>query len=285
MPVGTWDAANCNPTIVLSSGNTVATRTNTPNNEHASVLGLIGRSTGKWYWEALCTGTTSGGTAQLMAFGAAKKPALLTASQFWNANGWGYWGNGGSKYHNSIAGGYGASFGDGDVISGAWDADNGRLFFGKNGTWQNSGDPVAGTNPAYSSVTGTLYPVVSMYTNSSHVWTLRCLASAQTGTPPTGFAALASAGTVAISLVHPDGSPVASTSVDWAFFEQATATTLELPIATGTASTDAGGVLSVAIPSTSMQHGDVGAMLVSTTAGSASAQCKSHFAPVAISIP
>jgi hypothetical protein len=38
----------------------------------------------------------------------------------------------------------------GDVIGVALDLDNGKVFFSKNGTWQGSSDPAAGTNPAVS---------------------------------------------------------------------------------------------------------------------------------------
>ena len=34
----------------------------------------------------------------------------------------------------------------------ALDLDNSKVYFGKNGTWFNSGDPAAGTNPAFSDV-------------------------------------------------------------------------------------------------------------------------------------
>ena len=34
---------------------------------------------------------------------------------------------------------------NGDKIMWAWDADNDKIYMGLNGTWYNSGDPVAGT--------------------------------------------------------------------------------------------------------------------------------------------
>jgi hypothetical protein len=38
----------------------------------------------------------------------------------------------------------------GDIIGVAYDADTGKVWFSKNGVWQASGDPGAGTNPAYT---------------------------------------------------------------------------------------------------------------------------------------
>ena len=41
------------------------------------------------------------------------------------------------------------------VISIAFDADNGEMYYGTNGTWGNSSDPAARTNPALTSVPAT----------------------------------------------------------------------------------------------------------------------------------
>ena len=37
------------------------------------------------------------------------------------------------------------TFYDGDILMWAWDADNDKIYFGRNGTWYNNGDPAAGT--------------------------------------------------------------------------------------------------------------------------------------------
>ena len=39
---------------------------------------------------------------------------------------------------------------NGDIIGCALDMDNGKVWWSKNGTWQNSGDPAAGTNAAFT---------------------------------------------------------------------------------------------------------------------------------------
>ena len=38
-----------------------------------------------------------------------------------------------------------STWGNNDIIQVAFDGTTGRIYFGKNGTWQNSGDPSAGT--------------------------------------------------------------------------------------------------------------------------------------------
>jgi hypothetical protein len=56
---------------------------------------------------------------------------------------YGYIGSG-SKVNNASFTSYGDSFTAGDIIGVALDLDNNKLYFSKNGTWQNSGDPTSG---------------------------------------------------------------------------------------------------------------------------------------------
>ena len=43
---------------------------------------------------------------------------------------------------------WGNSYTTGDILMVAWDADNNKMWFGKNGTWEQSGNPATGANPA-----------------------------------------------------------------------------------------------------------------------------------------
>ena len=52
--------------------------------------------------------------------------------------------NDGNRYINGGAASYGASWTQSDIMSIALDMDNGKVYFAKNGTWQNSGDPTSG---------------------------------------------------------------------------------------------------------------------------------------------
>jgi hypothetical protein len=97
----------------------------------------------------------------------------------------------GQKVNSASYTSYGNSYVASDVIGIIIDADNGKLYFSKNGTVQNSGDPVAGTNAAFTGLTGPY----------------RFAASAESGgvadfnfgqrpfayTPPSGFKALSTA--------------------------------------------------------------------------------------------
>ena len=81
----------------------------------------------------------------------------------------------------------------GDIISVAFDSDNGTVWWAKNGTWTNSGNPATGTNPAYTGLTATAYPMGFVITSegysSSQIrgnWGQQPFAY----TPPSGFVAL-----------------------------------------------------------------------------------------------
>ena len=64
---------------------------------------------------------------------------------------------------------YGSSYANGDIIQIACDMENGAIYFGKNGTWQNSGDPTSG-----ASKTGAIdISAQSWYTGTTH-WGFWC---------------------------------------------------------------------------------------------------------------
>jgi len=66
----------------------------------------------------------------------------------------------GNKYSNNVATAYGTGFTAGDVIGCAVDLVNGKIYWSKNGTWMNSGDPAAGTNPAFTGLSGNYFACV-----------------------------------------------------------------------------------------------------------------------------
>ena len=67
---------------------------------------------------------------------------------------WGY-NSGGNLYTNNSGSSYGNSYTNGDIIGIAVDMDNNKLYFSKNGTFQDSGDPTSGsTGTGAISITG-----------------------------------------------------------------------------------------------------------------------------------
>ena len=111
-------------------------------------------SSGKWYWEISPT------TSKLMV-GIQKTDSAVTDGYLGvSANGYGYDGNDGKVWYNATGTAYGNTFTSGNVIGVAFDADNGKLFFSIDNTWQNSGNPLTGANPAASSLTGSWIPAL-----------------------------------------------------------------------------------------------------------------------------
>ena len=104
-------------------------------------------SSGKWYFEIVQSAGTDFGP------GVWAYPLASPSSQFYQNENYRYNSNGGMYNESSLQASY-SSFAVGDVIGTALDMDNGKVYFSKNGTWQNSGDPAAGTNPAATGLTG-----------------------------------------------------------------------------------------------------------------------------------
>ena len=103
----------------------------------------MGVSKGKWYWEIKIT--SSGSNRDFVGIG----DRVATASDFspysGNSNMISYYGYTGVSVAGSTGTSYGATFGTGDIIGVAMDLDNNKIYFSKNGTFQNSGDPTSGS--------------------------------------------------------------------------------------------------------------------------------------------
>jgi len=117
----------------------------------------IGIATGKWYFEGLVASQNS---AESSIGVINDLSATVTVGA--TANGWGILvqsnANNGQAYHaGGVTSSY-ATFTAGDIVMVAFDADAGKLWFGRNGTWFNSGDPAAGTGEIYSNLSGTIFP-------------------------------------------------------------------------------------------------------------------------------
>ena len=129
--------------------------------------GTIGVSTGKWYFEVKPTVTTSG---QPFFIGVSYEPEEMarqgaTASAQYLAPTYLYYGHNGNKFNNGSNSSYGDSYAADDIVGVALDLDNHKLYFSKNGTFQNSGDPTTGstgTGSAFNLTTGkTYFPVLA----------------------------------------------------------------------------------------------------------------------------
>ena len=150
-------------TPAFAEGNLKSTFDDGGANEFA--LTTFGVSSGKWYAEvkwtsATGTGATATGILDMAYSGTADPNNAVT-------NAFGYFGNG-NKNVSGTASSYGNSYTTGDIIGIAIDMDNNKLYFSKNGTFQNSGDPTSGSTGtgAISIISGVTYGIfTSDYNN------------------------------------------------------------------------------------------------------------------------
>ena len=128
----------------FENGNLQVTSRNTGYTYNTGTFGVAG---GKWYWEVKWSAQDTGSTNQVL-IGVAKRPSSSTTN-YLGVSAWGYGYQGSNGYvllSNSNLITY-ASYSVGDIVGVALDMDNNRLYFSKNGTYNNSSDPANGTNP------------------------------------------------------------------------------------------------------------------------------------------
>jgi len=131
-----------NAGMTLSEGNLKVV---TSADAHRNAYGTMGVSSGKWYWEINIVDTT--GDHQKIGVVNEDNAEInkTSPSEFsGDANGYAYRTDG-QKENNDSASSYGNSYTDDDIIGVAMDLDNNKLYFSKNGTFQNSGDPTTGS--------------------------------------------------------------------------------------------------------------------------------------------
>ena len=127
----------------FTNGNNTVQMTNQP----AHYTSTLGVSTGKWYWEGkMSAGNNS---AEYNIVGVA--PNVTDQSGYAGAlgspnHGVGLRGNGNVWYNDSQPETGWNTWNQGDIVMIALDLDNDKIFWGTNGTWGKSSDPVVGTN-------------------------------------------------------------------------------------------------------------------------------------------
>jgi hypothetical protein len=172
-----------NAGAAISDGNLRGSTSNT------QAIGTLGVTSGKWYFE---TTITIWNVPQIY-IGIVTNGATLNQGVGWDAKGWAIIvqnnASNGQAFHNGVTSATYTTYGTGDVVNIAFDVDAGKVWFGRNGTWLNSGNPAAGTNAIYSNVVGPVYPAT--WSTSSPValdsnFGQRPFAY----TPPSGFKAL-----------------------------------------------------------------------------------------------
>jgi hypothetical protein len=142
--------------ILYKDGNTIAFDTTANFN---SAFSSIGISQGKWYFEAK-TSTNNGfvGICKSDGIFPAYTAGVYLGHTDLGTNSWGYYADSGSYFHNGSATAYGDTWTNTDIIGCALDLDNNKLYFSKNGVFQNSGVPTSGaTGTGAISITSGTY--------------------------------------------------------------------------------------------------------------------------------
>ena len=142
--------------FVLSNGNTTADNTN---DTWRSVYSTLAPSVGKYYFECKIVNQLQTPRSIIGVCSTAQASNSSARLGYEGTNAYAY-GSDGNKINNGTNTSYGNTFATGDIISCGLDLDNGKIYFGKNGTWQNSGDPTSGstgTGSAFNVTLGEFY--------------------------------------------------------------------------------------------------------------------------------
>ena len=171
----TWNPLALGTNFTTANGNLDASCSTSSNTMLKSTFGL---SSGKWYWESTLSSGTSSWSGSILKDNAGLSYSVLSSGDAYSYS------NNGNKYNGQTASSYGDTYTTGDLVGVALDMDNGKIWFAKNGVWQASGDPEAGTNEAFSGISGTYLPAALLNTSTGIAnFGQRPFAY----TPPTGF--------------------------------------------------------------------------------------------------
>lgn len=144
-----WDPTSTAASITLSNSNRTAT-----GNANAGGLSrsMTSKATGRWYAEVRNDAYSNAGTNGCGFVGLVVPGEPVTnyvglgagCSALWRV---------GSSLRRYLAGAetsLSLTASVGDVYMIAWDADDGLVWYGRNGSWMASGDPASGANPMQS---------------------------------------------------------------------------------------------------------------------------------------
>lgn len=148
-------------------------------------------SAGKWYWEvfSLNLGAVGGQVAETAVVGVVQEDHSVCSELGSEKRGWGWRGDG-MKVHAGCSSPHGkAADRSNEVVMVALDMDAGKIWFGRNGSWFEEGNPTLGVNPAFSGITGPLFPAMSSKHGGAGTATLCSHVTAESWryNPPSGF--------------------------------------------------------------------------------------------------
>ena len=127
----------------FSNGNTTSVTSSTTGIYQFGGTTTLGMTSGKYYIEAKATVDATYSRNVLLITGEATTYARTNSTSLSNST-ITYASEGGEVRKNGTLEYTGSTYTTGDIIQIALDLDNGYVYFGKNNTWQNSGDPTSG---------------------------------------------------------------------------------------------------------------------------------------------
>ncbi len=128
--------------FVLSNGNLTTITSGDAGAMYYGGSSTIGVSSGKWYCEF--KGTSNGGNVLSGISSNPSEDARLNNYIGEGSYAYGYYASG-TSWNNNSDSSYGDTYTTNDIIGIAMDLDNSKLYFSKNGVFQNSGDPTSGS--------------------------------------------------------------------------------------------------------------------------------------------
>tara|TARA_Y100000814_G_scaffold277829_1_gene239143 strand:- start:32 stop:2461 length:2430 start_codon:yes stop_codon:yes gene_type:complete len=189
----TFNENDKNSNVPLANGalETAATATG----GHYPAFTTMPVKSGKWYleWKFL---TNDSGLPSIMEAGHDEDSyntdsTVGNNTSTVNKRGYGFLpGNGNTSSESGYAS-YGSALTSSDIGQCAFDADTGKIYWGKNNTWFNSGNPETGANPAFSGIDMSKEYLFTwhVYGNNNNV-SVNFGSQGFTYTPPAGFKAL-----------------------------------------------------------------------------------------------
>ena len=164
---------------------------------HYGIYSTFGLRGGKWYHEMKNNGNNNWRHA-LMEFehdhGSDNIDSTVgNNTSAVNKRGYGLIVPSGNAIHDSTTNSYGSGLSGSEVLMCAVDLDNGKIYWGKDGTWFNSGDPAAGSNPAFTGIDTDLYYTFAYHTFGGNNCHVNFGQQGFSHTPPSGFQAMCTA--------------------------------------------------------------------------------------------
>jgi len=155
---------NSNANTFSNGNNTLSTTTLA----FVPSFATLGMNSGKWYWEAKVYGTDMKHSIGI------SKPQEVLSYIGTTAGSYAFDSENARKVNNNVFTGYGVASSTNDILMIAFDADNGSIWVGKNGTWFNSAtqseiENGTTTNAMFSSITMNDYFVPAVSQDNSSI--------------------------------------------------------------------------------------------------------------------